>query len=103
MRLFMRTLDKQAMGLVVLTLVADQLSKELLLRYLLQVGTFVQVIDDFFRLVIVWNPGGLSIEEVSAPVTNSDGLTETETVRVLPSVDSQGSGHCFVRLRVTAP
>jgi signal peptidase II len=57
MRTFMRTLDKQAMGLVVLTLIADQLSKELLLRYLLKVGTVVQVIDDFFRLVIVWNPG----------------------------------------------
>jgi signal peptidase II len=53
----MRTLDKQAMGLVVLTLIADQLSKELLLRYLLKVGTVVQVIDDFFRLVIVWNSG----------------------------------------------
>jgi signal peptidase II len=53
----MRTLDKQAMGLVVLTLIADQLSKELLLRYLLKVGTVVPVIDDFFRLVIVWNPG----------------------------------------------
>lgn len=53
----MRTLDKQAMGLVLLTLVADQASKELLLRYLLKVGTIVPVIDDFFRLVIVWNPG----------------------------------------------
>jgi signal peptidase II len=53
----MRTLDKQAMGLVVLTLIADQLSKELLLRYLLKAGTVVPVIDDFFRLVIVWNPG----------------------------------------------
>jgi signal peptidase II len=53
----MRTLDKQAMSLVVLTLIADQLSKELLLRYLLKVGTVVPVIDDFFRLVIVWNPG----------------------------------------------
>ena len=53
----MRTLDKQAMGLVLLTLVADQASKDLLLRYLLKVGTVVPVIDGFFRLVIVWNPG----------------------------------------------
>lgn len=53
----MRTLDKQAMGLVVLTLIADQVSKELLLRYLLKIGTVVQVLDGFFRLVIVWNPG----------------------------------------------
>ena len=57
MKMAMRTLDKQAMGLVVLTLIADQLSKELLLRYLLKIGTVVPVIDDFFRLVIVWNPG----------------------------------------------
>jgi signal peptidase II len=55
--MIMRTLDKQAMGLVVLTLIADQLSKEMLLRFLLKAGPSVPVIDDFFRLVIVWNPG----------------------------------------------
>jgi signal peptidase II len=53
----MRTLDKQAMALVVGTLIADQASKELLLRYLLKAGQTVQVLDDFLRLVIVWNPG----------------------------------------------
>jgi signal peptidase II len=53
----MRTLDKQAMGIVALTLIADQGSKELLLRYLLQAEASVQVLDNFFRLVIVWNPG----------------------------------------------
>lgn len=53
----MRTLDKQAMGLVALTLLADQGSKELLLRYLLKAEASVQVLDNFFRLVIVWNPG----------------------------------------------
>ncbi len=53
----MRLLDKQAMALVVATLVADQLTKELLLRYLLKAGAIVPVLDDFFRLVIVWNPG----------------------------------------------
>jgi signal peptidase II len=53
----MRTLDKQAMGIVALTLLADQGSKEFLLRYLLQAEASVQVLDNFFRLVIVWNPG----------------------------------------------
>jgi len=53
----MRTLDKQAMGIVALTLLADQGSKELLLRYLLKAEASVQVLDNFFRLVIVWNPG----------------------------------------------
>ena len=53
----MRTLDKQAMGIVALTLIADQGSKELLLRYLLHAEASVQVLDNFFRLVIVWNPG----------------------------------------------
>jgi signal peptidase II len=53
----MRALDKQAMGLVAATVLADQVSKELLLRHLLKAGPIVQVIDDFFRLVIVWNPG----------------------------------------------
>jgi signal peptidase II len=57
MRTFMRTLDKQAMAIVALTLLADQGSKELLLRYLLQANASVQVLDNFFRLVIVWNPG----------------------------------------------
>ena len=53
----MRTLDKQAMALVAATVLADQVSKELLLRHLLKTGPIVQVVDDFFRLVIVWNPG----------------------------------------------
>ena len=53
----MRRLDKQAMGLVLATVLVDQVSKELLLRYLLKTGATVQVIDGLFRLVIVWNPG----------------------------------------------
>ena len=53
----MRRIDRQAMALVVLTLVLDQASKELLLRYLLKVGAIVPVIDSFFRLVVVWNTG----------------------------------------------
>jgi len=53
----MRRIDRQAMALVAATLVIDQLSKQLLLGYLLKVGNVVPVIDDFFRLVIVWNRG----------------------------------------------
>jgi signal peptidase II len=53
----MRPLDKQAMGLVLATVLADQISKELLMRYLLKVGGMVQVVDGFFRLVSVFNPG----------------------------------------------
>lgn len=53
----MRTLEKQALGLLVATVIADQVSKELLMRYILKVGAIVNVIDGFFRLVIVWNPG----------------------------------------------
>jgi signal peptidase II len=45
------------MGLVVATLIADQLSKQLLLSYLLKAGAIVPVIDGFFRLVVVWNRG----------------------------------------------
>ena len=53
----MRAIDKQAMALVALTLIADQASKEWLLGFLLKAGTTVPVIDGFFRLVIVWNTG----------------------------------------------
>ena len=53
----MRPLDRQAMALVVVTLVADQLSKELLLDYLLKSGSSVTVFEGFFRLVVVWNRG----------------------------------------------
>lgn len=53
----MRAIDRQAMGLVVLTLIADQVSKELLLRYLQKSGAQVPVIDGFFQLVMVWNRG----------------------------------------------
>lgn len=53
----MRSLDRQAMALVALVVVADQVSKELLLRYLLKVGAILPVIDGFFQLVVVWNRG----------------------------------------------
>ncbi|SKA31836.1 signal peptidase II [Enhydrobacter aerosaccus] len=53
----MRSLDRQAMTLVALTVIADQISKELLLRYLLKVGAMLPVIDGFFQLVVVWNRG----------------------------------------------
>jgi signal peptidase II len=53
----MRRIDRQAMALVVATLVLDQLTKQLLLTYLLKGGAIVTVIDGFFRLVVVWNSG----------------------------------------------
>jgi len=52
----MRPIDRQAMVLVAVTLVLDQLSKQLLLDYLSSVRE-VAVIDGFFRLVSVWNRG----------------------------------------------
>jgi signal peptidase II len=52
-----RSIDRQAMALVVITLVADQASKQLLLGYLTNAGAVVPVIEGFFRLVIVWNRG----------------------------------------------
>ena len=53
----MRPIDRQAMSLVVLTLVIDQVSKQLLLNYLFKAGQIVSVIDGYFRLVVVWNRG----------------------------------------------
>lgn len=53
----MRRLEYQAMALVIVTVLADQLSKELLLGYLLRHGAIVSVIDGYFRLVVVWNKG----------------------------------------------
>jgi len=53
----MRRIDRQAMVLVIATLVIDQLSKQLLLNFLLKSGGVMSVIDGFFRLVIVWNRG----------------------------------------------
>jgi len=53
----MRPLERQAMALSALTLVADQASKQLLLNYLQKFGPVIPVVDDFFRLVIVWNRG----------------------------------------------
>jgi signal peptidase II len=54
----MRRIDRQAMVLVVATLIVDQLTKNLLLDYLLKTEIkMVSVIDGFFRLVIVWNRG----------------------------------------------
>ena len=53
----MRPIERQAMALVVATLIVDQASKELLLGYLVKAGAVVSVIEGFFRLVIVWNRG----------------------------------------------
>ncbi len=53
----MRTIDRQAIGLVALTVVADQVSKELLLRALLKAGASIGIIDGLFQLVVVWNRG----------------------------------------------
>lgn len=53
----MKAIEKQAIALSVATLVADQLSKQAVLAYLEKSGPVAQVIDDFFRLVIVWNRG----------------------------------------------
>jgi len=53
----MRSIDRQAMLLVAVTLIADQLSKQFLLGYLTAAGGVVSVIDGFFRLVVVWNRG----------------------------------------------
>lgn len=53
----MRSIDRQAVGLMLLTLALDQVSKELLLRYLQKVGAVVSVFDGFFQLVVVWNKG----------------------------------------------
>jgi len=53
----MRRIERHAMVLTALTVVIDQASKELLLRYLMKAGPIVPVIDDFFRLVVVWNAG----------------------------------------------
>ena len=52
----MRPIDRQAMILVIITLIADQASKQFLLGYL-KAGETVPMIDGFFRLVMVWNPG----------------------------------------------
>jgi signal peptidase II len=53
----MRPVERQAMALVVATLVVDQASKQFLLGYLVKAGAIVPVIDGFFRLVVVWNRG----------------------------------------------
>jgi signal peptidase II len=53
----MRAIEKQAIALSVATLVADQASKQLVLAYLQKSGPVVEVIDELFRLVIVWNRG----------------------------------------------
>jgi hypothetical protein len=46
------------MALVAATLVVDQLTKQLLLGYLMAVdGHMVPIIDGFFRLVVVYNQG----------------------------------------------
>jgi len=53
----MRTIDRQAMALVAVTVIADQATKEFLLRALLKAGALLPVLEGFFQLVVVWNRG----------------------------------------------
>ncbi|HTR84248.1 MAG TPA: signal peptidase II [Reyranella sp.] len=53
----MRVVERHAMILVVLTVIADQVSKQLMYQYLQKMGAIVTVIDGLFRLVSVWNQG----------------------------------------------
>ena len=53
----MRRIDQQALALSAATLVADQASKELILRYLVKAGASVPVIGNVFDFVMVWNRG----------------------------------------------
>src|SRR5260221_8305943 len=88
----MRQLDRQAMALLIVTLIADQLSKQLLLGYLMKAGAIVPVIDGFFRLVIVWNRG------VSFGLLGGDGALPPW---VLSAVAGAGCVGLFVWLRRT--
>ena len=53
----MRILDQQALALSAATLAADQASKQIVLTYLVKAGDFVTVLENHFRLVVVWNRG----------------------------------------------
>lgn len=53
----MKPVERYAMILIVLTVVADQVSKQLMMQYLQKMGAVVTVIDGFFRLVSVQNRG----------------------------------------------
>src|SRR5260370_10891114 len=85
----MRPIDRQAMVLVIVTLIVDQASKQFLLGHLMTVGAIVPVVDGFFRLVIVWNRG------VSFGLLGGDGALP-------PWGLSAGAVAVFVRLFVWA-
>ena len=59
----------------------------------------VQCSDDF----TTWYSDSSRCEEVGTAVLNSDGFTETVTVRLLPAVGTSSSDSRQVRLQVTAP
>jgi signal peptidase II len=70
----MRSIDRQAMGLVAATVVADQVTKQLLMQYLMKIGATLPVVDGFFQLVMVWNRGvsfGLMDDRAPPPWTLS--------------------------------
>lgn len=53
----MRRIDQQALALSAATLVVDQASKELVLRYLVKAGASVPIVENLFDFVMVWNRG----------------------------------------------
>lgn len=50
-----------------------------------------------------WASSPATVEELPGPTPNPDGVTQTVTVRVKPSLETAGITKKFARLRVTAP
>jgi hypothetical protein len=50
-----------------------------------------------------WTSTPADFEEAEPPVPNSDGLTETVTIRVKPAIGTPGTPTRNVRLRVLVP
>ncbi len=70
-------------------------------RRLINGGGISYVVETSTDLVS-WTPAGNNAEEVAPPVSVGDGITELETVRIKPALDTPDLPMKAVRLRVTS-
>ena len=71
-------------------------------RRLLSPGPLQYLIETSSDLA-AWTTTAADFEEAAPPVPNSDGLTETVTIRVKPAIDTPDTPTRSVRLRVLVP
>ena len=70
-------------------------------RRWISTASAVQYVVETSSDLLSWSAEGSDLEAVGTPTPNADGVTETVTVRLVPSLSTPGASRKFIRLRVS--